>query len=64
MIEKKNLPVLGMGCAACSARVEKVLRGIHGISAAAVSLPGRSALVEFDPAIVTLADLKKEVQAC
>lgn len=63
MIEKKNLPVLGMGCAACSARVEKVLRGIHGISSAAVSLPGRSALVEFDPAIVTLADLKKEVQA-
>ncbi len=59
---KKNIPVLGMGCAACSAKVEQVLRGMEGVQKASVSLPGRAALVEFNPDIVTLDAMKRRVQ--
>lgn len=61
--KKTNIPVLGMGCAACSARVEKTLRGIDGVVSASVSLPGRSALVEYDPKKTSLDAMKREVQA-
>lgn len=62
-MEKKNIPVLGMGCAACSARVEKVLKGIDGVASASVSLPGRAALVEYNPSKVSLETMKKAVAA-
>lgn len=31
MYRKIDLPVTGMTCAACSAAVEKVLKGIYGV---------------------------------
>lgn len=60
-MEKKTIPVVGMACAACSANVERKLNAIKGIQSASVSLPGRSALVEYDPAVVTLQQMKAEV---
>lgn len=59
---QKNIPVLGMGCAACSAKVEQVMQHIDGVKKVAVSLPGRSALVEYNPAVVTLETMKRKVQ--
>ena len=47
-MEKKTLPVLGMACAGCSANVERKLRSLQGVESVAVSLPGRSAVVEYD----------------
>ena len=58
---KKTIPVVGMACSACSAHVEKKLNSLPGISSAAVSLAGRSALVEYDPEQITLEQMKETV---
>lgn len=60
-MEKKTIPVVGMACAACSANVERKLRTLPGIVSATVSLPGRSALVEYDPAQISLEQMKSEI---
>ena len=52
-MEKKNIPVIGMMCAVCSANVERKLRSLDGVKDVAVSLPGRSAQVEYDPGQAT-----------
>ena len=58
---KKTIPVIGMACSACSANVEKKLNSLEGVHAASVSLAGRSALVDFDPAVISLDDMKREI---
>ena len=58
---KKTIPVVGMACSACSANVEKKLNSLEGVHAASVSLPGRSALIDFDPAVISLDDMKREI---
>lgn len=60
-MEKKTIPVVGMACASCSANVERKLRSLLGVDSAAVSLPGRSALVEYDPARISLEKMKSEI---
>lgn len=62
-MEKKILPVMGMMCAGCSANVERKLKAMDGMKTVAVSLPGRTAMVEYDEKIVTPADMKREVDA-
>lgn len=62
-MEKKILPVMGMACAGCSANVERKLKAMDGIKSVSVSLPGRTAMVEYDEKIVTPADMKREVDA-
>ena len=62
-MEKKILPVLGMACAGCSANVERKLKVMDGIKSVSVSLPGRTAMVEYDEKIVTPADMKREIDA-
>ncbi len=50
MINKIDLPVTGMTCAACSAAVERALQRISGVKNAAVNFPAERATVEFpDP---------------
>ena len=60
---KQTIPVIGMACSACSANVEKKLNELDGINAASVSLPGRSALVDFDPQVISLEKMKAEINA-
>lgn len=62
-MEKKILPVLGMACAGCSANVERRLKAMDGMKSVAVSLPGRTAMVEYDESKVTPADMKNVVDA-
>lgn len=57
------MPVLGMACAGCSANVERRLKAMDGMKSVAVSLPGRTAMVEYDESKVTPADMKKVVDA-
>ena len=63
MTERQTFPVVGMMCAACSANVEKRLRETEGVTDVAVSLPGRTAMVDYDPEKVTPDDLRREVAA-
>jgi len=51
------LPVEGMTCAACSARLEKVLGRLSGVQEAQVSLASEIATVDFAPDEVTASDL-------
>ena len=62
-MDKKQIPVIGMSCSSCSAHVEKKLQSLKGIKTASVSLPMRSASVEYDPEIITPEDMRKEIQA-
>lgn len=43
------LPVRGMHCASCVAKVEKALTGLAGVSAVSVDLPSRTVAVNFKP---------------
>jgi Cu2+-exporting ATPase len=52
-----------MACSACSANVERRLNELPGIASAAVSLPGRSALVDYDPQQISLEKMKAEINA-
>lgn len=58
---KKTIPVVGMACSACSANIEKKLNSLAGISSASVSLPGRSALIDYDPTTISLEKMKQAV---
>lgn len=58
---KRTIPVVGMACASCSANVERKLNSLPGIMSATVSLPGRSALVDYDPEQISLMDMKAEI---
>lgn len=58
---KQTIPVVGMACSACSANVERKLNSLEGVSSASVSLPGRSALVDFDADVITLEQMKKAI---
>lgn len=58
---KKTIPVIGMACASCSANVERKLNSLDGILQASVSLPGRSALIDYDPAKISLEDMKRAI---
>lgn len=60
---KKTIPVIGMACSACSANIEKKLNSLNGITSASVSLPSRSALVDFNPDEVLLTDMKAAINA-
>ena len=60
-MEKKILPVMGMACAACSANVERKLKMMDGVKSVAVSLPGRTAMVEYDERVVTPKDMKRVI---
>ena len=50
-----------MACSACSANVEKKLNELKGINTASVSLPGRSALVDYDPDTISLEQMKAAI---
>ena len=58
---KKTIPVIGMACSVCSANVEKKLQSLDGINSASVSLASRTALVDYDPDIISLEDMKREI---
>lgn len=58
---KQTIPVIGMACSACSANVEKKLNELKGINTASVSLPGRSALVDYDPDTISLEQMKAAI---
>lgn len=52
-----------MACSACSANVERKLNSLNGVASASVSLPSRTALIDFNPDEISLADLKAAINA-
>lgn len=60
-MEKKTITVIGMACAGCAANVERRLNELNGISSAAVNFAARTALVEYDPKVITPQMMKEEI---
>lgn len=51
-----------MGCAACVARVQGAINAQKGVQTCNVSLASNSARVDYDPRVVSPADIKKAVR--
>ena len=60
---KQTIPVIGMACSSCLANIEKKLNTLKGVNSASVSLPGRSALIDFNPQVISLEKMKAEINA-
>lgn len=54
---KVEIPITGMSCASCAARVEKALSAAPGVSDASLNFASSMASVSFDPDITTLEKL-------
>ncbi len=59
--ERVNLPITGMTCAACSARIEKVLKRTDGVRQASVNFAAHRATVEYDPTQTTTGALVETI---
>lgn len=60
-MKKKTIAVIGMACAGCAANVERRLNELNGISSAAVNFAARTALVEYNPKVITPQMMKEEI---
>jgi Cu+-exporting ATPase len=58
-----TLPIEGMHCAGCVARVEKTLGGLDGVKKASVDLVSREAWVVYDPALTGPSSMREAVRA-
>ena len=62
MTRQTTLRITGMHCASCAAGTEKSLQALEGVSRASVNIATEKATVEYDPAVISEADLKKAVE--
>ncbi len=56
-----TIPIGGMHCAACSARVEKAIGKLNGVLSASVNIATEKATVAFDPAVIRLSAIKDTI---
>jgi len=61
--ETVRIPVSGMTCAACSARVQRALEKQPGVAEANVNLMMKTATVHFDPSVVSAERLVSTIEA-
>ena len=61
-VERVDLPVSGMTCAACARTIERTLTATSGVTRANVNLATNTATVEFDPARVRPADFISAIE--
>jgi Cu+-exporting ATPase len=55
--EKISFDIGGMTCAACAQNIEKVLKKLKGVESVAVNFSISKAHVEYDPALVSVAEM-------
>jgi len=58
-----HLNVTGMSCANCSASIEDALDGLDGVTSANANYATDEGAVEYDPDVVSLADVYDAVEA-
>lgn len=61
-LERIDLPISGMSCAACATRIEKGLAGLEGVSQATVNFAAEKATVLFDSEQTNLTHLVEKVK--
>lgn len=62
-LERVLLPIPGMHCASCVAKIEEALKGVIGVKGASAHLPSKTAAVEYDPTQATGDMLRRAVEA-
>ena len=62
LVEKATIPIGGISCASCVATIERALRGMPGVVSAAVNFATNVATVEYVPATVSVADLRRAIR--
>lgn len=62
MIKNLQIDIVGMTCAACSARIEKVLSKQEGIKAASVNLLANKANVDYDTEKISPSEIIKGIE--
>lgn len=60
--ETVDLQLIGMYCAACATKIEKVVSRMPGVNQANVNFALETARVEFNPAEVSLSDIQQRVE--
>lgn len=60
--EEADLQIMGMTCAACSARIEKGLARMEGVQSANVNLALETGKVMYDPSVLGTDDLIAKIQ--
>jgi Cu+-exporting ATPase len=61
-LERVDLPITGMSCASCAARIEKGLSDVEGVSRATVNFAAEKATVFFHPSQTGLPHLIEKVK--
>lgn len=61
-IVENHFQVTGMTCAACANRIEKGLNKMDGVQEANVNLALEKAIVKFDPATISSAEIQQKVR--
>ncbi|MDR2445712.1 MAG: heavy metal translocating P-type ATPase [Treponema sp.] len=57
-----SIPIGGMTCAACSARVEKAIRKLEGVESVSVNLATEKAAVIYNPQTIRIAVIKDAIE--
>lgn len=60
---KKTFPITGLSCASCALNVENSLRSQTGVANATVNFAASTALVEYNPEVAVLTEIKSAVQS-
>jgi Cu+-exporting ATPase len=62
VMAKETLKITGMTCAACAARIEKVVGKMDGVGEVSVNLATEKAMVAFDPQKTALQSIKERIE--
>jgi len=63
ILERVNIPVTGMTCAACQSFVQRTLAGEAGVQDATVNLMLHNATVTFDPRVISPSGLVEKIRS-
>ncbi|HAH30698.1 MAG TPA: hypothetical protein DCL44_00100 [Elusimicrobia bacterium] len=61
-IKKAVVPLEGVHCASCVARIEKSLGNTRGIDRVSVHLPSKTAFLFYDPALITPLQIEGKIE--
>ncbi|AEV68799.1 copper chaperone CopZ [Acetivibrio clariflavus] len=61
-MEVKTLNVEGMSCSHCENSVKKAVGALEGVAKVDVDLNGKKVTIEFDPAKVTVDNIKSAIE--
>jgi Cu+-exporting ATPase len=61
-VKTVSIGITGMHCASCAASIEKALLRLDGVTKANVNFASESAMVRYDPAVNSYADLQNAIK--